>query len=112
MKKVYFFLAVIGFILPNIFVAKVSIATGNILFWTKPLETMQGMFANDIATAFMLDLLFIVVLFLAWTYREARQLNIPRVWLIWVWTFAFGIASGLPLFLYFREDYLENEVGF
>ncbi len=103
MKKKYLLLTIIGFILPNIFVAKVSIETGNILLWTDIMTTIQQMFANDISTAFMLDLFFIVLLFLIWSYQEAKRHQIKRFWLSWLWTFAFGIASGLPLFLYLRE---------
>ena len=108
MKRVYLILAIIGFILPNIFAFKVSYETGNILLYTDIPTTLQQMFANDIATAFVIDLLFIVVLFLAWSYREARRLAIKQVWLVWIFTFAFGIAGGLPLFLYFREDKLNT----
>jgi EamA domain-containing membrane protein RarD len=62
------------------------------------------MFANDISTAFVLDLLFVVFLFIIWTHSEAKKHQMKHVWLIWIWTFAFGIASGLPLFLYWRES--------
>ena len=103
MKRLYLILTVIGFILPGIFVVKVSVETGNILFYADIPATTNGMFANDIATAFMLDLLFVVSLFMVWTYREAKQKGLKWVGLVWLWTFAFGIASGLPLFLYLRE---------
>ena len=107
MKKVYLILTIIGFILPGIFVAKVSIETGNVLFYADVMETFKQMFANDISSAFVVDLLFIVMLFLFWSYREGKKLGMKRVWLVWIWTFAFGIASGLPLFLYLREQKLE-----
>ncbi|MEQ9423168.1 MAG: DUF2834 domain-containing protein [Cyclobacteriaceae bacterium] len=106
MKRTYLILTVIGFILPNIFVAKVSIETGNILLYADFIETFKQMFANDISSAFVIDLLFVVMLFLAWTYIEAKKLKMKGVWLVWLFTFAFGIAGGLPLFLYLREDYL------
>lgn len=108
MKKVYLILTIIGFILPGIFVAKVSWETGNILLYADAIETFRQMFANDISSAFVIDLLFIVMLFLYWSYQEAKKENMKRVWLVWIWTFAFGIASGLPLFLYLRELKREN----
>lgn len=104
MKKAYLTLAIIGTILPNIFVVKESIQSGNYLLYVNPLETFKGMFANNISSAFVVDLLFIVVLFLMWSYREAKRKKMKRVYLYWLYTFAFGIAGGLPLFLFFREN--------
>ena len=81
-----------------------SAQTGNYLLYAKPLDTFKGMFANNISSAFITDLLFIVVLFLVWSYLETKKHNIKHVWAIWLYTFAFGIAGGLPLFLYIRES--------
>ena len=103
MKKTYFLLTIIGTILPNIFVALESIQSGNYLLYTRPLDTFQGMFANYISAAFVTDLLFIVLLFLLWSFREAMKHKMKHVYLVWIYTFAFGIAGGLPLFLYLRE---------
>lgn len=103
MKKTYLILTIIGTILPNIFVCIESYDTKNYLLYAKPLETFNGMFANNISSAFMIDLLFIVILFLIWSYKESKTYKIKNIVLIWVYTFAFGIAGGLPLFLYIRE---------
>lgn len=105
MKRTYLFLTIIGTILPNIFVAKESFETGNFLLYANPIATFQGMFANNISSAFIMDLLFVVVLFLAWSYGESKRkdLAMDKTVISWVYTFAFGIAGGLPLFLYFRE---------
>ena len=75
MKNLYLILTIIGFIAPNIWVAMVSVETGNILFWLKPMETMAGMFPNKIATAFMVDLLFVVLVFFVWSYHEAKKME-------------------------------------
>ena len=103
MKKVYLTLTIIGTLLPNIFVAMESIQSGNYLLYAYPIDTFNGMFANNISSAFILDLLFVVILF--WSYREGNRYKMKKVYLIWVYTFAFGIAGGLPLFLYIREKY-------
>ena len=103
MKNKYLALSFIGTLLPNIFVLQESIRSGTILLYAHPLDTLNAMFVNTISTAFIIDLLFIVLLFLVWSYQEAKRLGIKHLWLIWVYTFAFGIAGGLPLFLYFRE---------
>lgn len=104
MKRKYLILTIIGTILPNIFVLKESIHSGNILLYAHPIDTFKAMFVNNISSAFIIDLLFIVVLFLFWSYYEAKRLNIKNVWMVWIYTFAFGIAGGLPLFLYVRES--------
>jgi hypothetical protein len=47
MKNLYLLLAVIGFIVPNIFVAIESVETGNVLFWLDRLP--QSMECLEIA---------------------------------------------------------------
>lgn len=108
MKKLYLVLSILGFIAPNIFVAKVSYETGNILLWLDPITTFFSMFANDIASAFMTDLLFVVIVFFIWSYSEAKKYEIKNLWVIWVLTMMFGIAGTFPLFLYWREKRMER----
>ena len=111
MKKTYLVLTVIGTILPNIFVIKESLNSGNYLLYANPIDTFNGMFANNISSAFAIDLLFIVVLFLVWSYRESKRNKMKNIFLVWAYTFAFGIAGGLPLFLYLRERTKEAKVN-
>lgn len=103
MKKIYLILSVLGFIAPNIFVTKVSLATGNILLWLAPATTFSEMFANWTAAAFVVDLLVVVLVFFVWSYFEAKKYEIKNMWLIWVLTMFFGLAGTFPLFLYWRE---------
>ena len=81
---------------------------GNWLFWARPLETTTQVLVNDYTTAFMVDLLFILSTIFVWMYREAREYDIPRVWLYYVLTLLFGLAGSLPLFLYVREVHKER----
>ena len=103
MKSTYLFLTILGFIAPNIFVFQESRATGNWLFWLDPGATLSGMFPNRIATAFMVDLLFVVLVFFIWSYYDAKRRSIKH--LVWVWlaTLLFGLAGAFPLYLYLRE---------
>ncbi|MCY7410707.1 MAG: DUF2834 domain-containing protein [Chitinophagales bacterium] len=103
MKNIYLFLAIIGFIAPNIYVAFESFQTGNILLWLDPAATIHGMFGNNISTAFVLDLLFAVIAFFVFTFHESKKCGIKNVWVYWVLTMLFGMAGSLPLFLYKRE---------
>ena len=109
MKKTYFILTVIGTILPNIFVVQESIRSGNVLLYRYPIDTFNAMFANLISSAFMVDLFFIVILFLFWSYKESKKYGMKQISWVWLYTFLFGIAGGLPLFLYLREGYLPKE---
>lgn len=111
MKRTYLTLTIVGTILPNIFVAMESFESGNFMLYADPIATFNGMFANNISSAFATDLLFVVLLFLAWTYRESKRLDMKNVWLIWIYTFALGIAGGLPLFLYLREDKVQVQAS-
>lgn len=103
MKKTYLYLAILGFVLPNYFVLKESLSSGNILLWTDPAATFQSMFANNITSAFSIDLFYVVALFLWLSYREARKQDIQGYGWSWLCTFTFGLAAGLPFFLYLRE---------
>jgi len=108
MKRLYLLLAVIGYLASNWFVLLVSIDTGNVLLWTRPLETMAGMFANRIAAAFAIDLLLTALAACIWFHAEGKRLGMRRVWAYWLLTLAFGLAGTLPLFLLQREGYLER----
>lgn len=109
MKNIYLILAIIGFIAPSILVSIESVETGNILLYTNPIATIDGMFANRISTIFMIDLLFAVLVFFVWTYNEAKKTGMKKVGLVWVLTMLFGLAGGFPFFLYLREKAIETQ---
>jgi len=78
MKNLYLVLAIIGFILPNILVFAESVETGNILLYANPMATINEMFANRISTIFMIDLLFVVVVFFIWSYFQSKKYGIKK----------------------------------
>lgn len=103
MQLVYLALAVVGFLVPNVFTLMESVETGNILFWTDPVRTVSELFVNRTTTAFALDLILVVVVAFVWMTREAKRIGISRVWRFWVLALLFGLSGTLPLFLYVRE---------
>ncbi len=103
MARLYLGLAIVGFIVPNIFTLLESVETGNILFWTNPALTTSELFVNRTTTAFALDLLLAAVVVLIWMTQEARRIGIKQVWRFWALALLFGLAGTLPLFLYQRE---------
>ncbi|PKV52571.1 uncharacterized protein DUF2834 [Aquimarina sp. MAR_2010_214] len=110
MKRVYLIAAIIGFIVPTFFVVIESIATGNILLYTNPLATFNGMFANRISSIFAIDLLFTVLVFFIWSYKQSKKHKIKPVYVVWLLTLLFGLAGGFPLFLYLREKTIKNHL--
>ena len=106
MKNLYIFLSVVGFVTPNIYVAIESVETGNILLWLDPMATIGGMFANRIATAFVLDLVCVVLAALAWMYFESKRLRMKNYLMYVALTALFGLGGPLALFLYKREAHL------
>jgi hypothetical protein len=106
MKRIYLFLALIGFVAPTILVCMESAETGNILLYSNPMATIEGMFSNRISSIFMIDLLFAVAVFFLWSYNESKKHNIGKLGLVWALTMLLGLAGGLPLFLYLREKAL------
>tara|TARA_B100000745_G_scaffold165461_1_gene108295 strand:- start:104 stop:439 length:336 start_codon:yes stop_codon:yes gene_type:complete len=107
MKNVYLILAIVGFIAPSILVFMESVETGNVLLYTNPIATIDGMFASRISTIFMIDLLFAVLVFFVWTFIEAKRHGIKSIWLVWLLTMLLGLAGGFPFFLYLREKAIE-----
>lgn len=106
MRRIYLVLAVVGYLVPGIPMARESLASGNILFWTDPARTTRELFANGTSTAFVLDLLCVVVVLLLWMTVEARRLGIRHVWGFWALALLLGMAGTLPLFLYTRERHV------
>lgn len=108
-SRIYLALAWIGFILPNIWVMIESFETGNYFLYTKPLDTIQAMFANRISSIFAIDLLFTVLVFLGWSFWLSKTQKIRG----WAWvcftTFLFGLAGAFPLFLYFKSKTSSHE---
>jgi len=102
-QRLYLILSIIGFIAPNVLVMMETVDTGNILLYTNPLATIEGMFANRISTIFMIDLLFTVVIFFVWTYFDGKKNMVKRIGLVWLLTMLFGLAGGFPFYLYLKE---------
>ena len=105
----YAVMTLCGLLLPNFFVLRESLATDNWLLWADPVQTAELAFANQVASAFVSDLFLVVATAFAWMTREARRLRIRRVGLYMLATMVFGLAFGLPLFLYARDKVLVRE---
>jgi hypothetical protein len=106
-KTAYFVFCVVGIALPYSqfvpwVVAQHGVPMG--LF-------LRELFANRISAFFGMDVLVSAVVLIFFVGREGRRLGVRHLWLPIVGTLAVGVSLGFPLFLYLREDALENTRG-
>jgi len=64
---------------------------------------MADNYVNPASAAITNDILVVVVVFLVWSFIEARRLSMAYWWVYVVLTFTIAIAFALPLFLLNRE---------
>lgn len=103
-KNIYLILSVAGLVVPYYFLIKFLGAYG----FNIPLLISQ-LFANDISTFFAIDLLISIFVFWVWMVAESSRLQMKNQWLYFLASLTVGLSFALPLFLYFREQKLENQ---
>lgn len=103
-KTVYLVFCVLGILLPySQFVPWVVAHRG------VPLGLfVRELFANRIGGFFGMDVLVSAVVLIFFLRREGRRLSVRHLWLPIVGTLTVGVSLGFPLFLYLREDALQN----
>ena len=100
LKKFYLVCAIIGTIVPWFFFAQFFTWQGfNIALF------VQSLFVNGAAAGFVADVLISIVVFLVWSYDDAKTLGVPRWWVVLLASFVVGLSLSLPLYLYMRYDY-------
>lgn len=99
MKTFYLIFAIMGTVIPWFFFARFFAAEGLDLGLF-----VQSLFANGAAGGFVADVLISIVVFLVWSYTDARKQGIRRWWLVLPATFLVGLSLSLPLYLYLREE--------
>jgi hypothetical protein len=97
-RRQYLILAIVGFVLPYYFFISFLIENGLDL----RLFLVQ-LFANDIATFFVVDLIITAFVFLVFSYQETRRYQMGNWWAYLLATIIVGPSFSLPLFLYYRE---------
>ena len=104
LKTMYLILCVLGVALPYWqFVPWVAANGLNLSMF------VQQLFANRIGGFFGMDVLVSAVALMVFVGRESSRLKISREWLPLVAVLAVGVSLGLPLFLYMREQKLEQD---
>jgi hypothetical protein len=97
-KNIYLVLALIGLFTPYYFLFR--------FFGENDFNLVllvQQAFANNVATAFVIDLIISIIVFWVYLFAEANRLSMKHVWLYVLASLTIGLSFALPLFLYFRE---------
>lgn len=71
-------------------------------------EFVESGFVNDAAASISCDILVATLVFLVWSFVEARRLRIRHWWVFLVLTFTVAFAVAFPAFLYVREGRLRS----
>ncbi len=104
MKRLYLCLAAIGTILPYYFL--IAFLSANGLNFKL---LISELFANSISTFFAVDFLISCVVFLIYMFNESTRLNMKKEkWICLATTCTVGLSLALPLFLFFRENYIHR----
>jgi len=102
-KNIYLILAAIGLLVPYYFLFKFLGANGfNVAL------LLDQLFANHISTFFAADLIISIIIFWIYMIAEANKLQMKNWWLYILASLTVGLSFALPLFLYVREQKLEN----
>jgi Terpene cyclase DEP1 len=104
LKTLYLLLAIVGSIVPWFWLLQDPAAL------LSPSLFFQRTLANQIATAWVSDLLISASVFFTFVSIELKRLDSSRLWILLYigLTFGIGLSCSLPLFLYRREQILER----
>lgn len=103
LKHVYFVLAIIGLILP---LSQIVIHMDDTSF--SIFNLLKNRFSSDILSYIGFDIFIASIIFIIFMYIEAKRMNMKKIWMPIFSVIFIGIAFGLPMFLYLREDHLEK----
>lgn len=102
MKTAYMVLALVGLVVPYYFFGSFLMEYG--LDWK---EFVGLLFANPVSSFFAVDLIICGVVFLIFSNREVRRLQLRAWWPFVLATLMVGPSFAFPLFLFCRRNYLE-----
>lgn len=103
MKNTYLALAILGCVVPCVFFGNFFTDHGVDL----P-KFIEQSFATSPASGLTADLLITSVVFWIWSFRESRLRGMKAWWLYVVLNLGIGLSFAMPLFLYFRQGFVES----
>jgi hypothetical protein len=103
MQWVFLLVAILGTFVPMMFLAPFLFANGlNISL------LLRQLFENNISSAFGVDVMVSALALCAFVFTEGRRRGMNHLWVYVLCTLLFGVSSGFPLFLFFRERKLAS----
>jgi hypothetical protein len=102
-KYIYLFFIFLGLLLPYIQMYKYTLEYG---FNYSPLFT--DIFKQSSTAFFAYDLLITALVCMFFMIYEAKKIKMKNVWIPVACSLLIGLAFGLPLFMYYRENHLEK----
>ncbi len=98
LKHVYLLLFILGSVVPTWYFVR-FLQEGSLA----PGAFIQGVFGTNPAANFGSQVLISVAVFWVFMFAESRGTHLRRNILLMILTFAVGLSSSLPLYLYLRE---------
>jgi hypothetical protein len=104
MRKIYFFLALLGLVIPYAqFLPWLAEHGPNLRL------LVDELFSTRIGAFFGCDVLVSAVVLLGFIRREGARRKMRNLWLPVAATCLVGVSCGLPLFLFLREGHLPTD---
>jgi len=100
LRAFYVAAGILGTVIPWLFFARFFIHNGLNL----PL-VVQSLFVNGVAGGFSADVLISIIVFLVWSFSDAKKHNIQNWWLVLPACFMVGLSLALPLYLILKLDH-------
>lgn len=103
MHWLYLIAAILGTVLPLCFFVPFVMTYG----FDMPAFFRQ-LFQNQVSSAFGIDVFVSSVVLWLFVFSEGRRHGMKNLWCYVLCNLLFGVSSGFPLFLYFRERTIKN----
>jgi len=103
MQWLYLIAAILGTVLPLGFFVPFLMTHG----FDMP-SFFQQLFQNQVSSAFGIDVIVSSIVLWLFVFSEGRRRGMKNLWCYVLCNLLFGLSSGLPLFLYFRERTIKH----
>jgi hypothetical protein len=98
MQWLFLIVAILGTVLPLSYLTPFLLNNGPDI----PL-LLRELFQNNISAAFGTDVMISALALFVFVFSEGRRRGMKHLWAYVLCTLLFGVSSGFPLFLFFRE---------
>jgi Terpene cyclase DEP1 len=107
MQWLYLIAAILGTVLPLYFFVPFVMTHG----LDVPAEFFRQLFQNQVSSAFGIDVFVSSIVLWLLVFSEGKRRGMKNLWCYVLCNLLFGVSSGLPLFLFFRERTIKHLKG-